>query len=150
MAAQRAPSRFLTELPVEAVRWERTADDYATWSGRRDATFASERGRDATLGRGGVGARGELRVNRNPNFVGGTPKAAELASRLGIDASRLTTASELAPRATAAPAVAPGDRVNHQRYGLGRVTAVDGGKAQIDFGDQVMWVVLRNAPIEKL
>jgi DNA helicase-2/ATP-dependent DNA helicase PcrA len=40
--------------------------------------------------------------------------------------------------------------VNHQRYGLGRVTALDGGKAQIDFGDQVMWVVLRTAPLEKL
>jgi DNA helicase-2/ATP-dependent DNA helicase PcrA len=133
---QRAPSRFLTELPVEAVRWERTGDDYATWSGGRGAVGA------------GVGARGELRVARNSNFVGGTPKAAEMASRIGIDASRLTMASELTPRSS--PSVEPGDRINHQRYGLGRVTAVDGGKAQIDFGDQVLWVVLRNAPIEKL
>jgi DNA helicase-2/ATP-dependent DNA helicase PcrA len=137
------PSRFLAELPPHAVRWERTGDDYTTWSG----------------GRAGVGARGELRASRDPagggrpwagrsTFVGGTPKAAELASRLGIDASKLSTASELAPRDV--PQVVPGDRVNHQRYGMGRVTAVDGGKAQIDFGDQVMWIVLRTAPIEKI
>ncbi len=130
--AQRAPSRFLGELPPDAVRWDRTADDYTSWSGR-----------------GGVGARGELRASRGPStFVGGTPKATELASRLGIDASRLSTASELAGREQVQVAV--GDRVNHQRYGLGRISAVDGGKAQIDFGEQVLWVVLRNAPIEKL
>ncbi len=63
-------------------------------------------------------------MSRNLSFVGGTPKAAELASRLGIDASKLTTASELA-RAEA-PTLAAGDRVNHQRYGLGRVQAVEG------------------------
>src|SRR3712207_8993732 len=48
-----------------------------------------------------------------------------------------------------APKVAAGDRVNHQRYGLGRVVTVEGhgpgARAQIDFGDQVMWLVLRHA-----
>jgi DNA helicase II / ATP-dependent DNA helicase PcrA len=52
------------------------------------------------------------------------------------------------------PALEPGDRVNHQRHGLGRVLAVEGhgagAQAQIDFGDQVMWIRLRNSPIEKL
>ena len=47
-----------------------------------------------------------------------------------------------------------GDRVNHQRYGMGRVVTVEGhgpgARAQIDFGDQVMWLVLRHAPLEKL
>jgi DNA helicase-2/ATP-dependent DNA helicase PcrA len=98
-----------------------------------------------------VGARGEV---RNPNFVGGTPKASELASRLGIDASKLTTASELVSRQSEAPLLAVGDRVNHQRWGMGRVQAIEGqgtrAQAQIDFGDQVMWIVLRQAPIEKL
>ncbi|HLV59603.1 MAG TPA: DNA helicase PcrA [Natronosporangium sp.] len=62
----------------------------------------------------------------------------------------LTTASQL-PRV---PALSPGDRVNHQRYGLGRVLAVQGAgpraQAQIDFGDQVLWIVLRYSPLEKL
>ena len=70
---------------------------------------------------------------------------------LGIDSSKLATASELK---VDPPSVAVGDRVNHQRYGLGRVLAVEGhgtrAQAQVDFGDQVMWLVLRHAPIEKI
>ena len=131
-------SRFLEEVPEEAVRWERTEAAYTSWSG----------------GRGGVGGRGESAA-RSPvesRFVGNTPKAAQLASRLGIDASKLTTAGEMA-RADV-PSLAAGDRVNHQRWGLGRVLAVEGNgvraQAQIDFGEQVMWIVLRHAPLDKL
>ena len=84
--------------------------------------------------------------------MGGTPKAAQLASKLGLDASKLTTASEMAR--SDVPTLAAGDRVNHQRWGLGRVLAVEGNgvraQAQIDFGEQVMWIVLRHAPIEKI
>src|SRR6266545_4850677 len=120
-------SRFLGELPEELVRWERGAGAHTTWSGR-----------------GGVGGRS--------SFVGGTPKAAELAEKLGIDGSRLATASEL--KRADMPALEPGDRINHQRYGLGRILAVEGygarAQAQVDFGEQVMWLVLRHAPIERL
>ena len=127
------PSRFLEELPVELMRWERTAQAATTWSG------------------GGVGGRA-AGAERNSRFVGGTPRAAQMAERLGIDASKLTTASELAKADI--PALAADDRINHQRYGLGRVLAVEGfgarAQAQVDFGDQVMWIVLRHAPIEKI
>ncbi|MEV6844726.1 DNA helicase PcrA [Actinoplanes sp. NPDC051411] len=128
------PSRFTDELPPELIRWERTAGNYTSWSGTG----------------GGVGGRAGGDRGRGGGFAGGTPKAQQLASRLGIDASKLATASEL-PQA---PKVAVGDRVNHQRYGLGRVQAVEGhgpgARAQIDFGDQVMWLILRHAPIEKI
>ncbi|MGK5680876.1 DNA helicase PcrA [Actinoplanes sp. URMC 104] len=128
------PSRFTDELPSELVRWERTGSSYTSWSGTG----------------GGVGGRGGGDRFRGGGFSGGTPKAQQLASRLGIDGSRLSTASEL-PQA---PKVSAGDRVNHQRYGLGRVVTVEGqgpgARAQIDFGDQVMWLVLRHAPIEKI
>ncbi len=128
------PSRFTDELPTELVRWERTGGSYTSWSGTG----------------GGVGGRGGGDRQRGGGFAGGTPKAQRIAERLGIDGSRLATASDLKP----APKVAPGDRVNHQRYGLGRVLAVEGqgpgARAQIDFGDQVMWLVLRHAPIEKI
>jgi DNA helicase II / ATP-dependent DNA helicase PcrA len=130
-------SRFLAELPEEAVRWERTEDAYTSWSGRS--------------GGAGIGSgRGEARTESR--FVGGTPKAAELARQLGIDASNLTTAGEMAR--VEVPTLSAGDRVNHQRWGLGRVLAVEGqgvrAQAQIDFGDQIMWIVLRHAPIEKV
>jgi DNA helicase II / ATP-dependent DNA helicase PcrA len=127
-ASYKSPSRFLGEVPDNVIRWERTEDAYTSWSGR-----------------GGVGGRADRPESR---FVGGTPKASQIASRIGVDASRFTTASEMAKAAV--PDLAAGDRINHQRYGMGRVLAVEGTKAQIDFGDQTMWIVLRHAPIEKL
>ncbi|MFE9954436.1 DNA helicase PcrA [Micromonospora sp. NPDC005299] len=132
--AYNPPSRFLEELPTELVRWERTEGSYTSWAG----------------GGGGVGGRADRAPGGRGGFTGGTPKATQLANRLGVDASRLSTASELKQ----APKVSVGDRVNHQRYGLGRVLAVEGhgpgARAQIDFGDQTMWLVLRHAPIDKL
>ncbi len=128
------PSRFTDELPGELVRWERTGGSYTSWSGTG----------------GGVGGRGGGDRGRGGGFAGGTPNAQRLAGRLGIDASKLSTASELKQP----PKVAAGDRVNHQRYGLGRVVTVEGhgpgARAQIDFGDQVMWLILRHAPLEKI
>jgi DNA helicase-2/ATP-dependent DNA helicase PcrA len=121
-------SRFLDELPESLVRWERTAAAYTSWSGSG----------------GGVGGRG--------GYAGNSAKAAQLAQRLGVGAAGLTTASEL-PKVEV-PSLEPGDRVNHQRWGVGRVVAVEGHgarvQAQIDFGEQTMWIVLRHAPIEKL
>jgi DNA helicase-2/ATP-dependent DNA helicase PcrA len=122
-------SRFVEELPTELVRWERTESAYTSWSGTG----------------GGIGGRSERQ-----QFAGGTAKAARIAERLGIDGSKLATAGDL-PQV---PSVAAGDRINHQRYGLGRVLEVEGygarTQAKVDFGDQVMWIVLRHAPIEKL
>jgi DNA helicase-2/ATP-dependent DNA helicase PcrA len=125
-------SRFLGELPEDLLRWERTEAAYTSWSGSG----------------GGVGGRAGWTGNR---FATNTPRAAQLAERLGLPASAgLTTASEL-PKV---PDLRAGDRINHQRWGLGRVVAVEGNgaraQAQIDFGDQSMWIVLRHAPIEKL
>ncbi|MBE1485024.1 DNA helicase PcrA [Plantactinospora soyae] len=132
------PSRFVDELPEDLVRWERTGAAYTSWSGTGGGVGGRSGGGDRSGGYRGGG------------FSGGTPRAAQLAQRLGVDGSRLTTASEL-PQA---PKVVVGDRVNHQRYGLGRVLAVEGhgpgARAQIDFGDQTLWLVLRHAPIDKL
>jgi DNA helicase-2/ATP-dependent DNA helicase PcrA len=131
------PSRFTDELPADLVRWERTQAAYTSWSGTGS-------------GVGGRSGAGRAATAPGRGFAGGTAKAAQLAERLGIDGSRLATASEL-PRT---PKVAAGDRVSHQRYGLGRVLAVEGqgpsARAQIDFGDQTLWLVLRHAPIDKL
>jgi DNA helicase-2/ATP-dependent DNA helicase PcrA len=121
------PSRFLTELPEELVRWERTADQVTSWGGV-----------GGRAGRAGGGAGGAARL------------AEQLRAGAGAGAAGLTTAAEL----PSVPSVSAGDRVNHQRYGLGRVLAVQGhgvrAQAQIDFGDQVLWIVLRHAPVEKV
>ncbi|MDQ7903270.1 DNA helicase PcrA [Phytohabitans sp. ZYX-F-186] len=128
-------SRFLAELPSELVRWERTDAAYTSWSGTG----------------GGIGGRssGSGTASRG-TFTGGTAKAARLAERLGVDGAKLATASDL-PQV---PSVSAGDRINHQRYGMGRVVEVEGygarAQAKVDFGDQIMWIVLRHAPIEKI
>ena len=127
-------SRFLEELPEELLRWERTAGAYTSWSGSG----------------GGVGGRAGF--SGGSGYSAGSAKAARLAERLGVSAAGLTTASEL-PKLDV-PSVVAGDRVNHQRWGVGRVVSVEGSgaraQAKIDFGDQAMWIVLRHAPIEKL
>ncbi|NUT37477.1 MAG: DNA helicase PcrA [Hamadaea sp.] len=123
------PSRFLEELPPDVTHWERTASAASSWGGSG----------------GGIGSR-----ERTSSFVGGTTKATEIASRFGLDASKLATASDLAK----VPSLEPGDRVNHQRYGVGRVVTVEGhgprAQVQVDFGDQTVWLVLRHASLEKL
>ena len=139
-ASYNPASRFLEEVPPEAIRWERTEAAYTSWSGRSRAAC------------GGRGGEAGAARRSSPASSAVRPRRRELASKLGIDASKLTTASELArPRCRSLEA---GDRVNHQRWGLGRVLAVEGNgvraQAQIDFGDQVMWIVLRQTPVEKL
>ncbi|HEY6494122.1 MAG TPA: DNA helicase PcrA [Trebonia sp.] len=54
------------------------------------------------------------------------------------------------------PALSPGDRVNHDKFGLGTVVSTDGfgdsAEAKIDFGGSygIKHLVLRYAPLEKL
>jgi DNA helicase-2/ATP-dependent DNA helicase PcrA len=119
-------SRFLDELPAELVKWERTGDAYTSWT------------------RGGVG------VGKQQTAAVSGPKSRQLAEKLGLDPTKVSAASELRQ----VPSLQAGDRINHDRHGLGRVLAVQGAgpraQAQVDFGDQVMWIVLRHAPIQKL
>ena len=75
-----------------------------------------------------------------------TPASERLARRPGVQA--------LGNRAV--PSLQPGDRVNHDSYGLGTVLSVEGRgddpEAKIDFGGDygIKHLVLRYAPIEKL
>jgi DNA helicase-2/ATP-dependent DNA helicase PcrA len=72
--------------------------------------------------------------------------ASRVASRPGVSS----------PGNRAVPALSPGDRVTHDKYGLGTVVSADGrgdnAEAKIDFGGDygIKQFVLRYAPIEKL
>ena len=107
-------SRFLDELPEQLVRWERTESAYTSWSGTG----------------GGVGGRAGGIGARTSRFTGGTPQGGRdrVATRhLGQQSGH----GERAGQAGRADARTPGDRVNHQRWGLGRVVAVQGaGRAR--------------------
>jgi len=75
-----------------------------------------------------------------------TPASARMASRPGT--------TVVGNRSV--PALTPGDRVNHDKFGLGTVVSTDGygdsAEAKIDFGGSygVKHLVLRYAPLEKL
>jgi DNA helicase-2/ATP-dependent DNA helicase PcrA len=75
-----------------------------------------------------------------------TPASARVASRPGVSVTGNRSV----------PALAPGDRVTHDKFGLGTVVSADGfgdnAEAKIDFGGDygVKHLVLRYAPLEKL
>ncbi|ROO90174.1 ATP-dependent DNA helicase PcrA [Actinocorallia herbida] len=82
-------------------------------------------------------------------------KAAEPITAPAL-ASAASRAGARSPGNRAVPNLAVGDRVTHDKYGLGTVVAVDGvgdkAAASVDFGsgEGVKHLVLRWAPIEKL
>ncbi len=83
---------------------------------------------------------------RRDETAAAAPAAERMARRPGVQA--------LGNRAV--PSLSPGDRVNHDAYGLGTVLSVEGRgddpEAKIDFGGDygIKHLVLRYAPIEKL
>ena len=128
--AHNPASRFLDELPVDLVDWKRTQAEQTTW-GRQD------------LGGGGYGSgslTGRGRQAMQTRFSSATASA---------DASKKAMAGR------AIPSLDPGDRVQHDSFGLGTVVTVEGAGdkavASIDFGSEgVKRLLLRYAPVEKL
>jgi DNA helicase II / ATP-dependent DNA helicase PcrA len=128
--AHNPASRFLDELPGDLVDWRRTAAEQTSWS-RPDlgAGFGSS---SALTGRG----------------------RQQMQSRFGTAAAK-ADASKKAMAARPIPSLDPGDRVQHDSFGLGTVISVEGAAenavASIDFGSEgVKRLLLRYAPVEKL
>ena len=90
---------------------------------------------------------------RLESSVTSTPALSRAADRVSLAPARARTAG---PGLRPIPQLAVGDRVNHDAFGLGIVTAtkgVDGSaQAEVDFGagTGVKWLLLRYAPVEKL
>jgi DNA helicase-2/ATP-dependent DNA helicase PcrA len=88
----------------------------------------------------------EWRRDAKAAAAAATPAIARVASRPGASS----------PGNRTVPALAPGDRVTHDKFGLGTVVSADGygdqAEAKIDFGGEygVKHLVLRYAPLEKL
>jgi DNA helicase-2/ATP-dependent DNA helicase PcrA len=119
-------SRFLDEMPVDLIDWRRTEAAQTQWR-RPDLS---------------VGSRSW-----------GTPTAAGRRN-FSAAAARADAASKAKPTREI-PSLDPGDRVQHDSFGLGTVVAVEGAGdravASIDFGSEgVKRLLLRYAPVEKL
>ena len=153
----RARQRLYLSRAVTRSAWGQppTTRRRGSWRSCRPSWCAGSAPRGRTpRGPAGAAASAAARTARPARvggFAGGTPKAAAA----GAAARRRRQPADHGQRAAAGrPRCRAGDRVNHQRYGLGRVLAVEGhgpgARAQIDFGDQTMWLVLRHAPVDKL
>jgi DNA helicase-2/ATP-dependent DNA helicase PcrA len=119
-------SRFLDEMPEDLIDWRRTEAAQAQWR-RPDLS---------------VGSRSW-----------GTPTAAGRRN-FSAAAARADAASKAKPTRQI-PSLDPGDRVQHDSFGLGTVVALEGvgdkAVASIDFGSEgVKRLLLRYAPVEKL
>ena len=131
--AHNPASRFLDELPVDLVDWRRTAAEQTSWD-RPD------------LG-GGLGSQ------RLSGVLTGRGRQ-QMQSRFGT-ATAKADASKKAMAGRQVPSLDPGDRVQHDSFGLGTVITVEGtgesSVASIDFGSEgVKRLLLRYAPVEKL
>jgi DNA helicase-2/ATP-dependent DNA helicase PcrA len=89
---------------------------------------------------------------RIESSVSSTPALSRAADRVASSSSRARTAPGLRP----IPNLQVGDRVTHDAFGLGTVSATrgagDSAQAEVDFGPGTgaKWLLLRYAPLEKL
>ncbi|WP_022873822.1 DNA helicase PcrA [Nesterenkonia alba] len=132
------PSQFLTEIPDELV--ELSADSAASGSGRLG------------LGTGGWGSQpgllknaettGSPRGDSTLHDVSRAPMATSGTSRTQVNPDR-----EI-------PALNPGDRVRHAKFGQGEVLSVEGAGdktvAKVSFAGTEKRLLLRYAPLEKV
>jgi DNA helicase-2/ATP-dependent DNA helicase PcrA len=123
--AHNPASRFLGEVPDELVDWRRTEADQVHWQ-RPDLSRTTGFGEPTAAGRRNFSAA----------------------------AARADVAAKSKP-AREVPSLSPGDRVNHDTFGVGTVVTVEGvaekAVASIDFGSEgVKRLLLRYAPVEKI
>jgi DNA helicase-2/ATP-dependent DNA helicase PcrA len=127
--AHNPASRFLDELPVDLVDWRRLAAEQTSWT------------------------RPDLGSGSSSYSLTGRGKQ-QMQSRFGTAAAK-ADASKKAMAGRPIPSLDPGDRVQHDTFGLGTVVSVEGqaenSVASIDFGSEgVKRLLLRYAPVEKL
>jgi len=121
-------SRFLDELPIDLVDWRRTEGAMTRWN-RPDL--------------------GGDRFGSGLGTITGTGRRNFSSAAIRADA-----AAKAKP-AREVPSLEPGDRVNHDSFGLGTVVSLEGVAdktvASIDFGTNgVKRLLLRYAPVQKL
>ncbi|KOV20849.1 ATP-dependent DNA helicase PcrA [Streptomyces sp. XY431] len=134
-------SRFLEEIPETLVEWKRTGG--APAPAARGFSSGSSWGGRSSGGSGGSG--GSSRGGSARGAAAASPKAGwgQSARRTGAAVEREVVA------------LAVGDRVTHDTFGLGTVVATAGvgdkAQATVDFGTEGRkQLLLRYAPVEKL
>ncbi|MEU8438136.1 DNA helicase PcrA [Streptomyces sp. NPDC029216] len=128
------PSRFLEEIPAEYLQWKRTGAAQKPAGPMRGFGSSS-----SGPGKTSFGTSPEAFLSSSRSRSGGGPSG--FATRRATDKPVI--------------ALAVGDRVTHDQFGLGTVMEVRGAgadaQATIDFGDdKPKRLLLRYAPVQKL
>jgi len=142
------PSRFLDELPDELVDWRRRESSTSQLRGGWGSGFGSGGSRSGGSGgyaSGGYGAGG----------YGSGQRRTEREQRPALPSTGATFGSATPRAAGDIPALAIGDRVTHDAYGLGTVIALEGAGpnavVKVDFGSEgSKRLLLRYSPVTKL
>ena len=144
-------SRFIDDIPVDLIDWRRTDVDARSGGFIGDSSFEG----DFAYGGGAFGGRSGSRTFGSGSSTYGGRSAPVTASRFGDRSpSRAGTRRPLGSGPVLELAV--GNRVSHDKYGLGTVVAVDGvgqrATATIDFGTtgKVRLMLIGGVPMTKL
>jgi len=137
------PSRFTEEIPTDLVEWSRSQTSMATLRARTDRA-SSRSGAWSSMGYGS-GGYGNNQDRDDGNTYG----------RAGAVSSRSVPPSPPGASAQGDLGLEVGDRVTHDKFGLGKVVALEGSgtnaAAKVDFGGEgVKRLLLRFSPVEKL
>ncbi|MEE1296396.1 MAG: 3'-5' exonuclease [Bifidobacterium sp.] len=178
-ASDMMPSQFLDEIPDELIDWKRREAGVermrSGWGSGSSGFGGSTGGWDeeefedswpggSPYGHSSYGSRGSY-GSGSSHGSGSRSHGSSSSSRSGAVHTRRTAKSQ-APKAQPASSLKadnhldiadfqPGDRVSHDKFGLGKVLSVDdkgrNSVITVDFGsDGVKRLMLRVAPIEKL
>jgi DNA helicase-2/ATP-dependent DNA helicase PcrA len=143
-------SRFLDDIPPDLIEWRRTDADARAGGFIGDSDFEGDFAYGSRFG-----GRSGSRFGSGSGFGGRS--APVTASRFG-SSSPTRAGARRGPTLGSRPALelADGDRVSHDKYGLGKVLAVDGvgqrATATIDFGaaGKVRLMLIGGVPMTKL
>jgi DNA helicase-2/ATP-dependent DNA helicase PcrA len=144
-------SRFIDDIPSDLIDWRRTDADARSGGFIGDSSFEG----DFAFGGRAFGSRGGARTFGSGSSTYGGRSAPVTASRFG-DKSPSRAGSRRPLGSGPVLELAVGNRVSHDKYGLGTVVAVDGvgqrATATIDFGTtgKVRLMLIGGVPMTKL
>ncbi len=148
-------SRFIDDIPRDLIQWRRTEADARSGGFIGDSDFESDFTYGGRIVGGRSGSRAGAGVGSSYSGYGGR-SAPVTASRFGTNSPSRAGARRSAFGSKPALVLAVGDRVSHDKYGLGKVLAVDGvgprTTATIDFGasGKVRLMLIGGVPMSKL
>ena len=148
--------RFLSEVPDELVEWIREEPSWggssSAWNGSTDWSGGGWSSGSSSSWSGGKGTSSSWNASGSSSSYSATSHSAKQSGRLS---GRRRPTAPVRNKNNADLHLEVGDKVNHDKYGLGTVKSVDGSSSttvMIDFGSSgtVRLMLFGGVPMEKL